>query len=86
MRTGRWSKTVDFGEGSAAKPGFPAQPDWFRDNRDFPNIARGLRDIGFSEQETAKVLGENWLRFFATGFVPGDPQAKNVNASSSRAA
>jgi microsomal dipeptidase-like Zn-dependent dipeptidase len=86
MRTGRWSKAVDFGEGSAAKPGFPAQPDWFRDNRDFPNIARGLRDIGFSEQETAKVLGENWLRFFATGFVPGDPQAKNVNASSSRAA
>jgi len=85
MRTGRWSKTVDYGEGSAAKPGFPAQPDWFRDNRDFPNIARGLRDIGFSEQETAKVLGENWLRFFGENFVPDGPQAKNSNASPSRA-
>ena len=86
MRTGRWSKTVDYGEGSKDNAGFPAQPDWFRDNRDFPNIARGLRNTGFSEQETAKVLGENWLRFFGENFIPKDPQAENSNASPSRAA
>ena len=86
MRTGRWSKNIDYGEGSKDSAGFPPQPEWFRDNRDFSNIARGLRDIGFSEQETAKVLGENWLRFFAGNFVPNEPLAKDSNARPSRAA
>src|SRR6056297_3040344 len=64
MRTGRWSKQVDYGEGSATAPGFPPQPKWFRDNRDFANIAAGLRKQGFDEGETAALMGENWLRFF----------------------
>ncbi len=71
MRVGRWTKNVDYGEGSKSNAGFPPQPEWFTDNRDFPNLAGGLRDAGFSEPEIAKVLGENWLRFFEDGFVPG---------------
>ena len=39
MRVGRWTKDVDYGEGSADQAGFPPQPEWFRDNRDFGNIA-----------------------------------------------
>lgn len=70
MRNGRWTKTADFGEGSAASPGFPPQPSWFRDNRDFANIARGLGTAGFSETETNGILGGNWLRFFDDSFVP----------------
>lgn len=68
MRSGRWTKSVDYGEGSAEKPGFPAMPEWFSDNRDFSRIASGLRDVGMSEAEVTAVMGGNWLRFFKTSF------------------
>lgn len=70
MRCGRWTKRVDHGEGSAAAPGFPPQPPWFRDNRDWPGIEAGLRAAGFSQAEVAGIMGENWLRFYDTGFGP----------------
>jgi membrane dipeptidase len=70
MRSGRWTKKVDFGEGSAAMAGFPQMPSWFGDNRDFGNIAAGLRKIGMSEADVAAIMGGNWLRFFAAGFAP----------------
>ncbi len=70
MRVGRWSKEIDYGEGSKDNAGFPPQPPWFQDNRDFSNIAMGLADMGFSEEETAKVMGGNWLRFFDENFGP----------------
>ncbi|PRY80884.1 microsomal dipeptidase-like Zn-dependent dipeptidase [Marivita geojedonensis] len=68
MRTGRWSKDIDYGEGSASAPGFPDMPAWFRDNRDFGNIEKGLRDVGMSEDEVAGIMGGNWYRFFADNF------------------
>ena len=68
MRTGRWTKEIDFGEGSAAAPGFPLMPDWFRDNRDFPNIEAGLQDVGMSSAEIADIMGKNWYRFYAENF------------------
>ena len=46
MRVGRWSKDIDYGEGSASAPGFPPMPLWFEDNRHFGNIAKGLRGVG----------------------------------------
>src|SRR6056297_3657582 len=55
MRSGRWTKKVDFGEGSADAPGFPPMPDWFRDNRDLDNIAQGLRATGMSEAEESRA-------------------------------
>ncbi len=68
MRAGRYTKGVDFGEGSRTQPGFPAMPVWFRDNRDFANIEIGLRSAGFSLQEVGLIMGENWLRFFDESF------------------
>ncbi|MEM9499450.1 MAG: membrane dipeptidase [Pseudomonadota bacterium] len=68
MRTGRWTKQTDYGEGSAAAPGFPPQPGWFRDNRDFGRIEEGLRATGFSDPEIAGLMGDNWLRFFESSF------------------
>ncbi|MCY4336143.1 MAG: membrane dipeptidase [Litoreibacter sp.] len=68
MRNGRWSKELDYGEGSAAQAGFPPQPDWFKDNRDMPNLARGLAEVGFSETEVAEIMGGNWFRFYETSF------------------
>jgi membrane dipeptidase len=70
MRNGRWTKRTEFGEGSASEPGFPPQPGWFRDNRDFGNIAEGLGRVGFAAEEVAAVMGGNWLRFFEESFGP----------------
>jgi membrane dipeptidase len=70
MRVGRWSKSIDYGEGSAAAPGFPPMPDWYRDNRDFGNIATGLRSVGFGAAEVDAIMGGNWHRFFEQGFRP----------------
>lgn len=70
MRVGRWTKEIDYGEGSASNAGFPPMPDWFKDNRDFGNIENGLSDIGMSEQEVAAIMGGNWYRFFTENFSP----------------
>ncbi len=70
MRVGRWSKEIDYGEGSAANPGFPPQPAWFRDNRDFGNIEEGLRATEMSADEVGAIMGGNWYRFFEANFGP----------------
>ena len=72
MRTGRWTKTIDYGEGSAAAPGFPAMPDWFENNRHFGNVAKGLAAAGLTKAQTDKIMGGNWHRFFASSFGPKD--------------
>jgi len=73
MRVGRWSKEIDYGEGSASAPGFPPMPAWFQDNRDFGNIESGLRAVGFSDAEVAGIMGDNWFRFYAENFPPQAP-------------
>ena len=82
MRVGRWTKRIDYGEGSAAAPGFPDMPQWFADNRDFGNIRAGLRAVGMSDADVDAVMGENWLRFFETSFsavrVTGDATARGA--------
>ncbi|MDG2340117.1 MAG: membrane dipeptidase [Paracoccaceae bacterium] len=70
MRVGRWTKEIDYGEGSASAPGFPPMPKWFEDNRDFGNIEQGLRNIGFDADEVSGLMGGNWHRFFAENFNP----------------
>lgn len=72
MRNGRWTKKTDFGEGSASAPGFPPQPAFFRDNRDMPVLADGLRAVGFDADEVAAIMGGNWLRFFDDSFGSQD--------------
>jgi len=64
MRNGRWKRE--------ARPaaGFPEQPAWFRDNRDFATIETGLRDVGFDAGEVAGLMGGNWLDFFTRSFGP----------------
>jgi membrane dipeptidase len=70
MRNGRWSKTIDYGEGHAGDAGFPPQPDWFVDNRDFDNISNGLLKQGFDRDEVAGIMGGNWLDFYDHSFKP----------------
>ncbi len=64
MRNGTWSKKKNYGEGSKTKPGFPKQPVWFEDARGFKNLESGLKKVGFSENETNGILGNNWYNFY----------------------
>ncbi|WP_440932297.1 membrane dipeptidase [Candidatus Pelagibacter sp.] len=64
MRNGTWTKTKNYGEGSKNKPGFPEQPNWFKDARGFDNIENGLKKIGFSEEDVNGILGNNWYNFY----------------------
>jgi len=68
MRVGRWTKEIDYGEGSASNAGFPPMPSWFENNQHFGNIEAGLIARGFSATETAAIMGENWLRFYDNNF------------------
>ena len=68
MRTGRWSKKTDYGEGSAAQPGFPVMPSFFTNNSDFSIFEQGLRKEGFADQEIRGIMGENWQRFYSESF------------------
>ena len=64
MRNGTWSKSKNYGEGSKNKPGFPKQPKWFEDARGFFNLEKGLKKVGFSDNETNGILGNNWYNFY----------------------
>jgi microsomal dipeptidase-like Zn-dependent dipeptidase len=70
MRVGRWTKAIDYGEGSADKPGFPPMPTWFQDNRHFGAIREGLAVAGMDAQGIDGVMGANWYRFYADSFGP----------------
>lgn len=68
MRNGRWTKgQADIGLGKAT---FPPQPEWFRDNRNFPTVRAGFVARGFTPPEIDKLMGGNWYRFFETSFSP----------------
>jgi len=64
MRNGTWTKTKNYGEGTQNKPGFPKQPDWFKDARGFKNLETGLKKTGFSQIEVEGILGNNWYNFY----------------------
>ncbi len=68
MRTGRWSKEIDYGEGSKTDAGWPDPVPWFGSNLDFNNVASGLLDVGLSDADVNKIMGENWLNFFKRSF------------------
>jgi microsomal dipeptidase-like Zn-dependent dipeptidase len=70
MRVGRWTKEIDYGEGSASDAGFPLMPEWFQNNTHLVNIEQGLKNVGMNDQEVAAVMGENWFRFYSENFGP----------------
>ena len=70
MRTGRWTRDADFGEGAA--PGFPPMPEWFRDNRDFANVESGLRSIGMNDDDVRCGFGRQLVPVFQREFQFGD--------------
>jgi len=63
MRNGHWARVMDYGEGSADQPDWPAPLGWLRGTADFPNIEQGLEKRGFSSPEVDALIGGNWRRF-----------------------
>ncbi len=64
MRNGTWTKTKDYGEGTVSNAAFPNQPEWFQDARGFNNIEKGLKKVGFNNDELYGILGNNWFNFY----------------------
>lgn len=68
MRQGRWTRGADYGASAAGKPLKAPPPDWFHKVEDMNVIPDGLRAVGFSEEEVAKVTHGNWLRLYEATF------------------
>ncbi len=64
MRNGTWTRIKNYGEGSKNKPGFPEQPEWFKDARGFINLENGLKKKGFNSENINDILGNNWFNFY----------------------
>ena len=77
MRNGRWSKTMDYGEGSSSNSGWPDSLSWFGDNRDFPGIADALSKRGFSDGELSQIMGGNWVSLLTRAATPASPFLQN---------
>lgn len=75
MRMGRWTRGIDYGAGSAAKPGKAPPPNWFTEVRQLGLLPQGLRDIGFSDEEVGKIESGNWLRLYGEVFARRDALA-----------
>ena len=68
MRKGRWTRSVQYGAGSAVNPGEVASPEWLEEPEQLGDLAPALRDVGFSVGEVGKIMGGNWLRLYETVF------------------
>jgi len=70
MRNGKWSKAMDYGEGSSSNSGWPDDLSWFKDENGMENIYNGLIKYGFQEKEANQILGGNWFNFLESGLEP----------------
>ncbi|WP_019672977.1 membrane dipeptidase [Psychrobacter lutiphocae] len=70
MRNGRWSKQMDYGEGSANNSGWPDPLPWFSGEDGMQNIYQGLLKTGFSDKEAGQIIGGNWYDFLEKSLTP----------------
>jgi membrane dipeptidase len=68
MRMGRWSRSVNYGAGSAASSGPVADPLWLTRPSDLGKVDAGLEKLGFSPDERHKITAGNWLRVYGEVF------------------
>jgi membrane dipeptidase len=86
MRVGRWTRDSRGASGPLGAAVFPPQPDWFRNNTQFAGIGAGLADAGFAAPEIDRIMGGNWLDFFARSFGPDQAEHSERDLSAKRAA
>jgi membrane dipeptidase len=64
MRHGRWTRTVQYGAGSAARPGKVASLAWLPKPAGLGLVVEALARVGFSQGEVQKISSGNWLRLY----------------------
>ncbi len=69
MRKGRWTRGVDYGAGSAARPGKVPPADWFTELSGISTIPGALARVGFNKDEVDKITHKNWLRVYGEVFA-----------------
>jgi membrane dipeptidase len=69
MRMGRWTRAIDYGAGSATRPGLVPPPDWLSEVRNLGQIPEALRRVGFNAAEVDKITHGNWLRIYDAVFA-----------------
>lgn len=68
MRMGRWTRGIDYGAASAARPGKAPPPAWFQEVHHLGLLPGGLKDVGFNPAEVDKITHGNWLRLYRDVF------------------
>jgi microsomal dipeptidase-like Zn-dependent dipeptidase len=68
MRKGRWTRSVQYGAGSAQRPGPQPKPAWLEQIGDLAKVPDGLKDTGFNAAEVEKLSAGNWLRLYGEVF------------------
>jgi microsomal dipeptidase-like Zn-dependent dipeptidase len=86
MRAGRWTRDARGASSSLGAAVFPPQPEWFRANTQFANIAAGLADVGFAAPEIDQIMGGNWLSFFERSFEPSEAERRERETPAKRIA
>ena len=95
MRMGRWTRGIDYGAASAARPGKAPPPAWFQEVHHLGLLPGGLKEVGFSAEEVEKITSGNWLRLYRAVFAAADQvkearlefvQSDSVLATTPRAA
>ncbi len=64
MRSGRWTRSVQYGAGSAARPGKVASLAWLPQPSALGLVVDALARVGFSQDEVQKITSGNWLRLY----------------------
>ena len=72
MRMGRWTRGIDYGAASAARPGKAPPPAWFQEVRDLGLLVGGLKEVGFNAGEVDKITHGNWMRLYRDVFSAAD--------------
>lgn len=69
MRMGRWTRGIDYGASAPGKPIKTPRAEWLAEGvSGLGQIPGGLREVGFSEDEVAKLTHGNWLRLYGQTF------------------
>lgn len=68
-RYARWSR--DEAPPAPSDDKYDSFPAWFRPPQRLPTLRAALETRGFSEAETNKILGDNWLRLFGETLTGG---------------
>jgi membrane dipeptidase len=64
MRQGRWTRSVQYGAGSAARAGQVPPATWLPRPAALGVVVRALASTGFNAVEVEKITSGNWLRLY----------------------